>query len=433
MNRRSFLKKTAIASGAAFAAPYILPSGRLFASTGVRLANHVVFCLFAGGVRNFESVNKGEGNLMPNTIVGAESISSDIATGITSLPTFGSPLQSSGTLFKEFRYKQGSTGHFNAHATAMTGVYNLNDVNLKQPPKHPTVFEYYRKHNSPTQSAMNAWWVSNALGPYPFLNYSKDASYGPNYGANYIQPDSLISYEGNDVLGNPVVFQPGDYDTTGKIKNLLNANFSNTNGLFSNSIKNTPEDRLVLEAFLQNAYQSYLPLGDPWGIGAANYNNDLGNIFLAEKVIEQFNPELLVVNMQDVDVAHVNYTQYCNNMSKADYAIAHLWQTIQNTPGMADDTVLIIAPEHGRNAEPNTIIDQYGRYALDHTNDGMSREIFCMVVGPEGVVNQNQVINAEVGESIDIVPTIAKVLGFYDDIPSYYQNLMGTSLNQAFV
>ena len=47
MKRREFLKKTAI-SGAALTVPFILPSGRLFASSGSRMANHVVFVAFAG-------------------------------------------------------------------------------------------------------------------------------------------------------------------------------------------------------------------------------------------------------------------------------------------------------------------------------------------------------------------------------------------------
>ena len=78
MKRREFLKKTAIAATGAAIFPTILPSGRVFAATGVRKANHVVFCLFAGGVRNLESIQKKEGNLMPYSIAGNESISADI-------------------------------------------------------------------------------------------------------------------------------------------------------------------------------------------------------------------------------------------------------------------------------------------------------------------------------------------------------------------
>ena len=52
MKRRDFIKKTALTAATAIAAPYILPTGRLFAATGARVVNHVVYVLFAGGIRN---------------------------------------------------------------------------------------------------------------------------------------------------------------------------------------------------------------------------------------------------------------------------------------------------------------------------------------------------------------------------------------------
>jgi hypothetical protein len=91
---------------------------------------------------------------------------------------------------------------------------------------------------------------------------------------------------------------------------------------------------------------------------------------------------------------------------------------------MANDTVLIIAPEHGRNLNTNTSIDGNGRLALDHTapvdlitGDQTAREIFCMVLGPPSVVKQGQVINTLYGESIEIAPMIANLLGFDTNIP----------------
>ena len=56
MERRTFIKKTGAAAAGAMVMPYILPSGRLFAQTGVPLADHLVYVLFAGGVRQQESV-----------------------------------------------------------------------------------------------------------------------------------------------------------------------------------------------------------------------------------------------------------------------------------------------------------------------------------------------------------------------------------------
>ncbi len=430
-----------MATTAAYTFPYILPSGRLFAASGTRKADHVVFCLFAGGVRNLESVHKADGNLMTNMLTGTEAISTDILPGMDLLPSVGIPaLQSSGTLFKEFRYAQGPTGHFNGHTTAMTGVYTTTELNLKAPPHNPTIFEYYRKHNSPSMSALNSWWVSNALGPYPSLNFSSDPNYGALYGANYVQPTSFISQSSYSVLGNPKNFNSAEKTSSSKIKNVLDKNFGSQYKPGDAGIENTSADALTLETFISTNFANAMGGGytDPWAVGANTMNDDMRNVFFAENIITTFKPELLVVNMQDVDICHSDFTDYCNNLRKADYALAHLWKTIQSTPGMANNTILIAAPEHGRNETPNTLIDSHGRYALDHTGEIvsgriLSREIFCLVLGPSGVVKQNQLFSTVQGESIDIVPTIADILGFYGDIPTNYRSNMGSVLNQAFV
>jgi hypothetical protein len=70
MKRKQFIKNAAAVTAGSIVMPYILPSGRLFAASGSRKANHVVFCLFAGGVRNLESMQKAEGNVMPYMLNG---------------------------------------------------------------------------------------------------------------------------------------------------------------------------------------------------------------------------------------------------------------------------------------------------------------------------------------------------------------------------
>lgn len=442
MNRRHFLKRAGMAGAGLLVSPYILPSGRVFAKTGSRKVNHVVFCLYAGGVRNMESMQKAEGNLMPNMLSGSESISPDIMGGMEILPPVsGSPLQSYGTLFKEFRYANGPTGHFNGHTTAITGAYTTTDLNIKERPSTPTVFEYYRKHNSTSHSALNSWWISDALGAYPALNYSKDLNYGPGYGANFLQPLSLLNFNSNNftfqgyaTLAHPREFNTGEQSSIDKMKTHLNGFFNGKyNGLDAGVVNTTAEANQIntfLNTILTQANSG--AYNNPWGL-SASMNGDLYNMFFAEKVIQEFKPELLVVNMQSIDVGHTNFTQYCNNIRKADYALATLWNTIQSTPGMANDTVLIVAPEIGRNLSPNSLIDNFGRYALDHTGDQTSREIFCLMMGPPGVIKQNQVITSVTGESIDIVPTIADLLGFYSDIPMQYRQQMGRVLNEAYI
>jgi hypothetical protein len=347
----------------------------------------------------------------------------------------GQPLQTYGTLFKEFRYNSGPTGHVSGHHTAITGVYNANDLNINLPPTSPTIFEYYRKHNTPTMSALNAWWVSNALGPYPSLNFSSDSNYGALYGANYIQPATLISQSGYNELGNPRAFSPAEKQAATGIRTILDKNFGHSYKSGDAGVVNAQTDMAALEQYISSSFTEAIggQYNDPWLVGSSVMNADMFNVFMAEKILTRFKPELLVVNMQGVDICHTNFTAYCDNLRKADYALAHLWNTIQSTPGMMNDTVLIAVPEHGRNATPNTVMDAYGRYAIDHTSDAMSREIFCLVLGPPGVVKQNQVITSVEGESIDVVPTIADVLGFYSDIPGNYKGNMGSPLAQAFV
>src|SRR5688500_3406096 len=130
MQRRKFIKYSGLTAAGIIGAPYILPTGRLFAASGVRLANHVVFVLFGGGIRNQESVKmeyllgQGQsttGNVMPNMLSGPQPGSNLVYTPWN--PVLSTPLSQQGTLFKELRYAQGPTGHYNGHTVAITGNY----------------------------------------------------------------------------------------------------------------------------------------------------------------------------------------------------------------------------------------------------------------------------------------------------------------------
>jgi hypothetical protein len=429
MKRKDFLRNSAglLAGSAVF--PYLLPTGRLFAPTGQRIANHVVFVMFAGGIRNLESVHKAEGNLMPNLLPGSESISSDIASAMSALPTglVDQPLLTKGTLFKELRYADGPAGHFQGNLTALTGNYVSNNVNFTNYTERPSLFEYYRKHNSPQQAATNAWWVSLQTGENEFLSYSSHADYGRKYAGNFISPNNLLwNYDPIDLCRT---FLPSEKEKIAAARNLLNSAYNKP--LQLNDGINTPEQFEQIQIFLNQIIGDYKDgsLYNDWA--GVDMNGDMHNIMMAEQVLKTFKPELLVVNMTETDTCHRNFTEYCDNLRKADYATAHLWNTIQSTPGLADDTIMVIMPEHGRDLAHNTIIDQYGRFGIDHGGDEVSEEVFCMILGPQGKVYQNNVITSVTGQCIDAVPTIAHILGFWENIPSGL--LPGSPLYQAFV
>lgn len=442
MDRRSFLKKSSLATAGTFIAPYVLPAGRLFAPTGARLANHVVYVLYAGGVRNQESVEQRytldmmaggkSGNIMPNMFTGASPSAGSLIYDEWS-PAINTPLDKQGFLFSELRYAQGPTGHYNGHTVAMTGKYTATGLNLNINPESPTIFEYYRKHSSPGNSAKNAWWISAGLGPYPSLNYSSHMSYGPMYGANFINPATVLNL-GNEYLRDAVPFHLTDeIPRIDKLRNFLDANFSGP-AAAAPGIINSRDEREEIKAFMsnlivQNGSFEYPVPGQNFNL----LNGDLINMGVAWQVLDEFKPELTVVNMQSSDVCHGDFSGYVDRLHKADYAVGWLWDKIQNDPVLKDDTVMILVPEHGRNLDPNSLYDSNGLRGFDHTGDANSRRVFSMFVGPNGVIKQDGKAspNGEaVGETIDIVPTIAHILGFHQDIPGGL--LPGRVLTEAF-
>ena len=443
MNRRKFIKNAGLTATAMIAAPYILPSGRLFAASGSRIANHVVFVLFAGGLRNQETVDKlyvstqngysATGNLMPNMLSGGQPTNQLIYSQWA--PILGTPLQQQGTLYKELRYETGPTGHYNGHTVAMTGRYTETGLNLNVNPEHPTIFEYYRKHNSPGTTALNAWWLSEGLGPYPSLNFSQHPAYGPAFGANYLRPASILEL-GLGAFNQAVNYQPDDVARIAKMRNFLNSNFDKTASDLP-GVYNSDADRELIRKFIMDTIDKVnngsLPLPTPGG-NPALLDGDLINVAAAWQVMETFKPELMVINTFNSDVCHQDYSQHIQALHAADYGIGWLWNKIQSDPVLANDTIMICMPEHGRNLDPNNIVDSNGLFAIDHTGDANSRRIFSLIVGPSGKIVQNQSIGTQaspVGSAVDIVPTIAHILGFLPDIPAGM--LQGSALSQAFV
>ena len=443
MKRRKFLKNASYTAASSIIAPYILPSGRLFAASGSRIANHVVFVLFGGGIRNQESVsqqylaNQGlptEGNIMPNMLEGAMPTSNLVFDPWT--PAINTPLSKQGTLFKEVRYVSGPTGHYNGHTVAMTGNYTETGINLVANPEFPTIFEYYRKHSDPAKAAINSWWLSEGLGPFPSLNYSRHPLYGAQYGANYLRPASVIGQAGYEQFGNAETYQPDDVQRILNVKSLLDKNF-HKDVTDLPGIQNTPEDRERIKTFLlqelddaiNNNYDVATPTNTYEGV-----TGDLLNISSAWHVLREFQPELTVINTVNTDICHDLFSLSLDYLHRADYGIGWLWNNIQNHPVLANDTIMICMPEHGRNLEPNTLTDSNGFGAYDHTGTDNARRIFTLIVGPPDKVVQDQSLgnpNNPVAESIDAVPTIAKILGFDDQIPAGM--LPGRFLNEAFI
>ncbi len=430
MKRRNFIKKAAAVTAGAFAVPYILPSGRLFASSGSQLAPHVVYVLFAGGVRQQESILQGyldqsqglniPGNIMYNMLNGAPPSqkivygTDGLLEGDTPIPQIlGQTLEQQGTLFPEVI--SSSAGHYGGLNALLQGN-TLFTQGLKQKPINPTIFEYARRHLG--LPASKVWFVGNGIGnSTPLLNYSNHPSYGADYGANFFAPTITFGQQGIDHLSNAKIYHPEEeLSPIYQMKYFLDNNFRNVGGEVP-GIHNTEEEKQDIKAFMeemyiktQNGTISHPPVTD---------NGDLVTVGYACEVMKWFKPNLTVINLSAVDGCHSNFTGYLGALHRADHAVGHIWNFIQTqVPEMAGNTAMIITPECGRNLMPNPIEDQNDWKAFDHS-DANTRRIFTQMVGPS--IPSGLRVGSEtnqVGISADGAPTIAEILGFKQEIMS---------------
>lgn len=435
MNRRQLIKNSLKTATGALLSPYILPMGRLFAPTGRQLSKHVVFVLFAGGVRQQEAISQRyladsqglniEGNIMYNMLSGTPP-PQKIVYGTTSAggqpggqpisPILSTPLDKLGTLFAELKYSTGSTGHYTGLSTGVSGYYGTTQ-GLKDRPLRPTIFEYARRYGG--FKATDTWFIGNGIGnSTPLLNHSDHPEFGAKYGANFLCPTLTFGNGGHKFLEGFKIYDP-DLETTpvNEMMAFLNERFL-LNGGEVPGLDNTEEEKADIKNFVKTVFQrlannqvAFPPVTD---------NADLATMGFASEVLRWFKPKLSVINMNAVDTCHGNYTGYLQNLHRADHAVGFLWKFIQEQiPDMAGQTTLIVMPEHGRNLNHNPITDENDWFAFDHDSDPNSRRIFALMAGPS--VPANLRIGSEgnsVGDASDIVLTIGDLLGFKPEIES---------------
>lgn len=438
MKRREFIAKTGLAAAAGIAAPYILPSGRLFAASGRQMAGHVVLVMFAGGVRQQESVlqrylegsqqnDPYAGNIMYNMLTGSAPVQKIVygtgPGGLSPIPQLlNTSLQQQGTLFREVSAL--SAGHFGGLNSLVQGS-TVTTQGLKQRPLNPTIFEYLRRHGG--YSATDMWFVGNGImNSVPLLNYSGHADYGASYGANFFAPTITFNENCQAYLGDAKVYHPeNELAPMYRIKEFLDNSFEQYAGRLDN-LGNTEAEKQQIKAFMETMYEktnngtvAMPPITD---------NGDAATVGYACEVIREFKPALTVINLNAVDTCHSDFTGYLRNLHRADHAVGHLWNFIQSeVPEMANNTTLICTPECGRNLEPNNILDENDWRSYDHS-DANSLRVFTLMAGPN--IPQNLVVGSEsnpVGGVSDSMMTIADILGIRSEVQSAGMVAPGTT------
>jgi len=430
MKRRSFIKKAAAAGAGAIAAPYILPSGRLFAKTNAELAEHVVYVLFAGGVRQQEAVLKQylagsqdvdvEGNIMYNMLEGdAPDRKIVYGTTPTGEPTGSQPIpkllnqtfQRQGTIFQEVEAVNG--GHYGGLNSLITGNRSTGQ-GLKRRPRYPSVFEYLRRHRG--FSATDCWFVGNTImNSVPLLNSSNHPDYGTQYGGNFVAPTITFGNDGYQTLSNAKVYHPQEeLEPIYRMKAFLDNTFRVKNGEID-GIRNTDEEKNNIKEFIRDMFNRGSVPGPP-----VSDNGDARNIRYAAQVMKWFKPKVTVLNLSNVDGCHGNFSGYLRSLHRADHSMAWLWNYIQTEiPEMAGNTIMIATPECGRNERPNPIQDENDWFAFDHSGDYNTSRVWTTMVGPN--VPTNLLMgnpDNRIGRATDNILTIAEIFGIKNEVQS---------------
>lgn len=428
MNRRTFLQRAGLATAASIGFPSLLPSGRLFAQTTDRMADHVVVVLFAGGVRQQESVLQRylagsqnetiEGNILSNLLVGAAPEDKIVYGTNTDRPgkepipkVLDRPLQLQGTLFREMQTSE--VIHYNGLNLCVQGNISATQ-GLKQQPIFPTVFEYVRRHAG--IPASKTWFIGSGIGnSIPLLSHSVNSSYGNQYAANFLSPLVTFGDKGFKYLSKTKSYHP-EYELSPmeEMKFFLDASFNKSQAAVS-GINNTEEEQHEISQFIQELFikTEQRQVIQPF----VRDNHDLRTVGYACEVLQRFTPTLTVIDLEQVDVCHGNFTNYLRNLHRADHAVGFLWNYIQTQiPEMSDNTVLLVVPECGRNLEANPIRDENDWFSYDHSDENSLR-VFGMLAGPgvpQGLSLGQE--GAPVGMTADIVPTVADVLGIKNEV-----------------
>lgn len=145
------------------------------------------------------------------------------------------------------------------------------------------------------------------------------------------------------------------------------------------------------------------------------YRSDLVTIDSVKNILGKHLPKLTLINYRQPDYAGHggNFENYLNKTEQSDSLALVLWDFIQSTPGLANETSLFITNDHGRH------LDDVADGFVSHGDDCAGcKRISLIALGPDFVPKQVE----QMREQIDIPTTIAHMFNF--DMPTAKGHVM---------
>ena len=142
--------------------------------------------------------------------------------------------------------------------------------------------------------------------------------------------------------------------------------------------------------------------------GETGFVNPRGDRLLTElalRALKELRPQLMMINYQDPDYVHWgNASHYTRAISIIDEGLKQLVAAVDADPRMRNNTVFVIVPDCGRDANP-----LMGVPFQHHFNSKSAHEIWALLFGP-GIV-RNKTLDKPV-DQIRIAATVGGLMGF---------------------
>lgn len=339
---------------------------------------NVVLIRFGGGVRRQETIADPENTFAPYT---------------------RRVLSKRGVLIPDMMIDQingGNTSHAEGTLNLLTGRYNAYTDNSqflqdRLTPTEPTLFEYLRgAFDIPSHQAL---LINGEDRPQEeFFTFGPEGHYGIEFRSEMLSLHRFKLYKFARIL-----------EESGRGEDELRI------------AQAAYDDLLAVDARAFVPDQSK-PIQEFWARWRAHYGEDgfrnpRGDRLLTELAlwaIRDLKPRLMMVNYQDPDYVHWgNASHYTRAIQVIDDGIRQVMNALDNDPQYRDNTVVIVTPDCGRDANPLMSVP-----FQHHFNSRGAHEVWALIVGA-GVV-KDRIYDRQVDQTA-MAATIAKLMGVRAD------------------
>lgn len=360
---------TALAGGFGLTATPIVSRSRIYRGP------NVIIVRFGGGVRRLETIDAKatyapflrhtlvkRGVLIPNvTIAQLDGVNTSHAEGTLNI----------------------LTGRYRGYrdAGSRVGADHLE-------PTEPTLFEYFRRtFNVPRHQAL---LINGEDRPQEeFFTYGVHRHYGIKYRSEMLSLHRFKLYKLQKILAGPSLTDQARIAAEKEFKKLRDLDYRGS-GLRQSAKINAFWDRWM-------AHYGQTGLVNPRG--------DRLLTALGVRAVKELRPKLMMINYQDPDYVHWgNASHYTRAISVIDQGLLQLVAAVDADPEYRDNTVFVVVPDCGRDANP-----LMGIPFQHHFNSKSAHEIWALVFGP-GIVN-GKVLDKPVDQTA-LAPTLGAVMGF---------------------